>query len=113
MAMADCVKLTVDQQKVVDLGSAGYNVLVIGCAGSGKSTTISATKTAIVEQRGNGRQAFVGITAPIGSAAARIGGATLHSFLGKCKLRMIHINALEYCLVKKIRSFLFRFISGN
>ena len=66
-----------EQQEVVDLIAAGYNVFYTGSAGCGKSTVLKAF-TSVLRDKGK----TVRIVAPTGKAALEINGVTIWNFAG-------------------------------
>lgn len=84
--------LNEEQKLIVDLARRGSTVYYRGSAGTGKSFTVPAIKHAMLsryaEYASATRGAFgqqpiiVGVAAPTGIAADRIGGVTIHSLLG-------------------------------
>eukprot|EP00808_Paulinella_micropora_P021919 g85.t1 len=69
--------LSESQQRVVHAIQAKKNVLITGCAGTGKTFLMS-----YLLERVWARQAGVFITASTGIAAVALGGTTVHSFAG-------------------------------
>lgn len=72
-----------EQQEVVDLIMAGYNVFYTGSAGCGKSTVL---KSFVPKLREQGKT--VRIVAPTGKAALDINGSTTWTFAGWTPLHM-------------------------
>jgi len=67
-------QLDPDQQRALDLMLSGHNVFLTGKAGTGKSTVV-----ALLRQHNPRNTVFL---APTGLAALRIGGSTIHRYLG-------------------------------
>ncbi len=68
---------TKDQQRAFDVIMGGSDAFITGGAGTGKSEVISA---AVKELESQGKNVIV--CAPTGTAAARIGGVTIHKAFG-------------------------------
>ena len=68
---------TIGQQKAFDMIMAGHNAFITGGAGTGKSEVILA---AVKELESQGKNVIV--CAPTGTAAACIGGVTIHKAFG-------------------------------
>ncbi|EKM60760.1 uncharacterized protein PHACADRAFT_189886, partial [Phanerochaete carnosa HHB-10118-sp] len=71
------IKLSLEQQQVLNKVKAGESVFFTGSAGTGKSVLL---REIIKSCRESGRQ--VAITASTGIAAVNIGGSTVHSWAG-------------------------------
>lgn len=85
------IKLNEKQQEAVDLVKEGYNILLTGSAGTGKSFTLKT----IVKTLEEANKSY-GLTAMTGSAACLIGAQTLHSFMGIG----LGTGTLDECLLK-------------
>ena len=68
---------TPEQQAALDAVRSGRDVFLTGPAGTGKSATL-----AMIRRWAASAEKAVVLTATTGAAAALVGGATLHSFLG-------------------------------
>ena len=68
------IKLTSEQENVFGTVKQGYNVVITGPGGTGKTTLINFIAANTDKN--------IGVTATTGSAAILINGRTLHSFLG-------------------------------
>lgn len=74
------VTLSDDQKKIYDLFvNEGKNIFLTGSAGTGKSLLL---KTIVKDTRAKYGNKKVAVTASTGSAAASIGGCTIHSYAG-------------------------------
>lgn len=71
------------------------NMVILGSAGTGKSTTIKAIIKACKQQNIN-----IGVTATTGCAAILIGGNTIHSFMG--------IGTAEYSAITLANNILYK-----
>ena len=76
----------VKSRKIKNMAPAAFNTIVLGGAGSGKSTVINVLKQwlhLILKREGdNPDNPYVVVLAPTGTAAANVRGQTLHSALG-------------------------------
>jgi ATP-dependent DNA helicase PIF1 len=72
---SDVIRLSRAQAKIVELVRSGNNIFFTGPAGSGKSCVLRSIRSSY-EVDG------LYFVAPTGSAAANIGGSTIHSFAG-------------------------------
>lgn len=71
------MKMNLEQSKAFEMYKQGYNILLTGPAGTGKSFTL---KNIIEWEKSKNRR--IGITASTGLAAYLIRGRTIHSFMG-------------------------------
>ncbi|KAK4208044.1 putative ATP-dependent dna helicase pif1 [Rhypophila decipiens] len=97
------LRLSEEQQKVVDLAAKGHNIFYTGSAGCGKSTVLHAIKRQL---RDMGKH--VKVMAPTGIAALAIGGETWWRFagLGPDRLKMSiqkHFSSMASTTQKKLR----------
>ncbi|KAI0639044.1 hypothetical protein C8Q77DRAFT_27635 [Trametes polyzona] len=72
------IKLSADQQRVLDMVKRGDSVFFTGSAGTGKSVLLRE----IIKLRGGRPSIKLGVTASTGIASVNIGGCTLHSWAG-------------------------------
>ncbi|KAI0651483.1 hypothetical protein C8Q79DRAFT_38300 [Trametes meyenii] len=77
-APAEEIKLSPDQQRVLDMVKQGKSVFFTGSAGTGKSVLLRE----IIKLRGGRPSLRLGVTASTGIASVNIGGCTLHSWAG-------------------------------
>lgn len=76
--LVQAVRLSEEQQIVMDRVKSGQNVFFTGSAGTGKSVLLRS----IIDHFGGPRDDSIGVTATTGIAAVNIGGVTLHSWAG-------------------------------
>ncbi|CDO75871.1 hypothetical protein BN946_scf184672.g4 [Trametes cinnabarina] len=72
------IKLSPEQQEVLDMVKRGKSVFFTGSAGTGKSVLLRE----IIKLRGGRPSSRLGVTASTGIASVNIGGCTLHSWAG-------------------------------
>lgn len=70
------IKVTAEFQAALQAVEAGENLLILGSAGTGKSTFLKWLRHKLAGKR------KMAVVAPTGMAALNIGGQTLHSFFG-------------------------------
>lgn len=75
--MDKAMKLGKDQQAAFDAALRGENIFITGAGGTGKSEVLKRIIEAI-RVKGD----IVAVTASTGIAAVRVGGSTIHAFLG-------------------------------
>ncbi|KAM7196567.1 putative ATP-dependent dna helicase pif1 [Rhypophila sp. PSN 637] len=97
------LRLSEEQQKVVDLAVEGRNIFYTGSAGCGKSTVLHAIKRQL---RDMGKH--VKVLAPTGIAALAIGGETWWRFAGLSPASLKtpipqHFSSMHFSTQKKLR----------
>lgn len=73
------IRLSVEQEHIIDLAEKGYNIFYTGSAGTGKSVLL---KQMIKKLKLKYGPEHVAVTASTGLAACNIGGFTIHSYTG-------------------------------
>ncbi|CCF59823.1 hypothetical protein KAFR_0I00420 [Kazachstania africana CBS 2517] len=73
------IRLSREQEHIIDLAEKGYNIFYTGSAGTGKSVLL---KEMIKRLKSKYGAEEVAVTASTGLAACNIGGFTIHSFSG-------------------------------
>lgn len=73
------MRLSKEQESVLQLAEAGHNIFYTGSAGSGKSVLLREMIKILKRKYGDDQ---VAVTASTGLAACNIGGVTVHSFAG-------------------------------
>lgn len=73
------IRLSVEQEQIIDLAEKGYNIFYTGSAGTGKSILLKELIKRLKKQYGH---EHVAVTASTGLAACNIGGFTIHSYTG-------------------------------
>ena len=73
------IRLSAEQEHIIDLAEKGYNIFYTGSAGTGKSVLLKELIKCLKRKYGKEN---VAVTASTGLAACNIGGYTIHSFSG-------------------------------
>lgn len=73
------IRLSVEQEQIIDLAEKGYNIFYTGSAGTGKSILLKELIKRLKKKYG---PQHVAVTASTGLAACNIGGFTIHSYTG-------------------------------
>lgn len=73
------IRLSKEQENVIELAKQGHNMFYTGSAGTGKSVLLRELIKTLKEMHGPEK---VAVTASTGLAACNIGGITVHSFAG-------------------------------
>ena len=81
------------QQKAIDMAMRGHNILLTGCAGSGKSRALHG----IINKLTKGGISF-SVTATTGIAALPFGGMTVHRFFGITHVSDFETNIIDRAL---------------
>ncbi|GFR47568.1 hypothetical protein Agub_g9293, partial [Astrephomene gubernaculifera] len=70
-----------EQQRAINIVMSGGNLFLTGCAGTGKSATLSDIRLKLREKYGKDFESKVAVVALTGLAATLVEGVTLHSLL--------------------------------
>ncbi|CAD1779384.1 similar to Saccharomyces cerevisiae YML061C PIF1 DNA helicase [Maudiozyma barnettii] len=73
------IRLSVEQEQIINLAEKGYNIFYTGSAGTGKSILLKELIKSLRDLYGRDH---VAVTASTGLAACNIGGVTVHSYTG-------------------------------
>ncbi|PQE15992.1 atp-dependent dna helicase pif1 protein [Rutstroemia sp. NJR-2017a WRK4] len=76
------VKLTAEQQAVVEMAMQGHNIFLTGAAGSGKTVTLLQIIANLERKYFDPKKKRVQVIAPTGIAALPLNGRTTYSFAG-------------------------------
>ena len=106
--MSDTKYFSISQKRAIDSYNSRKNIFITGPAGVGKSYIISE-----IEKLSCSANRNIQVTATTGSAAALIGGKTIHSWGGIGMGRGLRFCALRHMCETKRWRFNKRRIRGN